>query len=88
MEFSYLLENHALAFTNGLYSIDYARMPSVLTQLAKVLLEIEATGDRSRAENWFSKYDKMPADLKKTLAAANDIPVDINPGFSFKDNVR
>jgi hypothetical protein len=88
MEFNYLLENHALNFANGRYTIDYARMPVALAQLAKILMEIEATGDRSRAENWFAKYDKMPADLTKTLAATGDIPVDINPIFSFKDEVR
>ncbi len=31
--------------------------------LAKELLEIEATGDRARAENWFKKYDVMPAGI-------------------------
>src|ERR1035441_4277627 len=55
MEFSYLFENHALNLANGRYSIDYARMPRTLAQLAKVLLEIEATGDRSSAESWFAK---------------------------------
>jgi hypothetical protein len=63
-------------------------MPVALAQLAKILLETEAAGDRSRAESWFAKYDKMPADLTKTLATASDIPVDINPIFSFKDDVR
>jgi len=88
MEFNYLFENHALNFVNGRYSIDFAKMPGTLSQLAKILLEIEAAGDRSRAENWFAKYDKMPADLTKTLATTSDIPVDINPIFSFKDEVR
>ena len=27
-----------------------------MSDLAKELLEIEATGDRARAENWFKKY--------------------------------
>ena len=30
MEFNYLLENHALAYGGGRYTIDYARMPAVL----------------------------------------------------------
>lgn len=88
MEFNYLLENHALSFANGLYTIDYARMPVTLAQLTKELLEIEATGDRRRAENWFARYDKMPNDLVKALASTKDIPVDIEPIFSFKDEVR
>jgi hypothetical protein len=88
MEFNYLLENHALNFVNGRYIIDFAKMPVALAQLAKILLETEAAGDRVRAENWFAKYDKMSADLTKALASTTDIPVDINPIFSFKDDVR
>jgi hypothetical protein len=88
MEFNYLLENHALNFANGRYSIDFTRMPTALAQLAKILLETEAAGDRVRAETWFAKYDKMPPDLTKALASTNDIPVDINPVFAFKDDVR
>jgi hypothetical protein len=51
-------------------------------------LEIEATGDRSRAENWFKKYGTMPEALKTSLKAASDVPVDIDPVFSFEERVR
>ena len=88
MEFNYLLESRAVTRAGSRYAIDYARMPAVVAQLARELLEIEATGDRPRAENWFAKYDKIPADLEKALAATKDIPVDIDPVFSFKDEVR
>jgi hypothetical protein len=85
MEFNYLLEQRALARVDGRYAIDYARIPAVLAQLAKELLEMEATGDRDRAEAWFARYDKMPAELNSALAATADIPVDIRPTFSFPD---
>jgi hypothetical protein len=88
MEFNYLLENGALTYAAGRYTVDYARMPPVLAQLAKILLEIEATGDRARAEAWFDQYDRMPAELTRALAATKGIPVDIDPAFSFKDEVR
>ena len=52
------------------------------------LLEIEATGDRSRAEKWFKKYGTMPEELKASLKAAADVPVDIDPVFSFPERVR
>jgi hypothetical protein len=63
-------------------------MPAAVTRLATELLAIEATGDRPRAESWFARYDKMPGNLEKALAATKDIPVDIDPIFSFKDDVR
>jgi hypothetical protein len=85
MEFNYLLEQRALARADGRYAIDYARMPAALAQLSRELLETEATGDRARAEAWFARYDKMPAELKSALAATADIPVDIRPIFSFPE---
>lgn len=88
MEFSYLTEQRALTYNAGHYTIDLARIPNVLATLARHLLEMEATGDRARTEAWFAKYDRMPAELKTALAGTSDIPVDVNPVFTFPDNVQ
>ena len=88
MEFSYLTEQRALTYSGGRYTIDLMRIPVALAALAKELLEMEASGDRVRAEAWFNKYDRMPAELKTALASTSDIPVDINPLFSFPDRVQ
>jgi len=89
MEFNYLSERGAIRRNaSGRYAIDYEKMPGAMADLAKELLEIEATGDRSRAENWFAKYDTMPEELKTALQAASDVPVDIDPVFSFAERVR
>jgi hypothetical protein len=87
MEFNYLLQEKAIVRDSGTgrYVVDYARMPAALAQLSKELLEIEATGDRARAENWFKKYDVMPADLKASLDTTKDVPVDIDPVGSFPE---
>jgi len=85
MEFNYLAERGAIQYeSSGKYMIDYAAMPGALADLAKELLQIEATGDRRRAENWFRKYDLMPPELIRALAAAAKVPVDIAPEFSFQ----
>jgi hypothetical protein len=89
MEFNYLSEKGAITrAASGRYVIDYAKMPDTLAALAKELLEIEATGDRARAEAWFNKYDKMPADLRSALDAASNVPVDIDPLIPFKEGVQ
>jgi len=89
MEFNYLSERGAnRQNADGRYAIDYDKMPGALADLAKELLEIEATGNRSRAENWFKKYGTMPEELKASLKAASDVPVDIDPVFSFPERVR
>ena len=61
---------------------------AAIAALAKELLEMEATGDRRRVETWFAKYDRMPPDLAKTLASQSDVPVDIDPVFSFPEPIR
>ena len=88
MEFNYFSEQGAFAKANGRYRVDFAKIGPATARLAKELLEQEATGDRSRADAWFSKYDKMPADLRASLAAAKDVPVDIDPIFSLPETVE
>ena len=88
MEFNYLSEQGAITGVAGRYHVDYAKMPAALATLAKELLEQEATGNRARAEAWFAKYDRMPPALTKVLADAKDVPIDIDPIFSFAEPVR
>jgi hypothetical protein len=90
MEFNYLVEKGVIARDSdtGRYAIDSGHMPAAITSLAHELLEMEATGDRARVEAWFKKYDRMPDDLAKSLAAASDIPVDVDPVFSFPEPIR
>jgi hypothetical protein len=89
MEFNFLAERGAITRdSDGRYAVDYARMPDAIAALAKELLEIEATGDRARAEAWFNRYDKMPADLHAALDAASDVPVDFDPLSAIKEGVK
>jgi hypothetical protein len=48
MEFNYLSERGAIKReASGRYAVDYGVIPAAIADLAKELLEIEATGDRS-----------------------------------------
>jgi hypothetical protein len=89
MEFNFLNERGAVATdASGHYALNLDKMPEAIAALAKELLETEATGDRARAEKWFARYDAMPEELKEALKKTADIPVDIDPVFSFKEGVR
>ena len=89
MQFNYFTEHQAIVRdASGLYAMDFAKMPAAVASLAKELLEIEATGDRARAEAWFKRYEKMPPELKAALDKTGDIPVDIDPKGSFAEGVR
>ena len=86
MEFNFLYERGAYKRDKqGRYYVDYAKMPDAIAALAKELLEIEATGDRKRAEALLDKYDTMPAHLTTSLKKVSHLPVDIDPKFSFAD---
>ena len=88
MEFNYLAGQGAIGSAGGRYRVEYAKLPGAIQQLAKELLEQEASGDRARAEAWFKKYDTMPAALRQALDAARDVPIDVDPIFSFDETVR
>ncbi len=89
MEFNYLSEQKAIVRdASGRYGIDMAKMPAAFAQLTKELLEIEATGDRTRGEKWFARYSEVPPDLQTALASIRDIPVDIDPVFDFPSGLR
>jgi len=90
MEFNFFMERGAISrdAVSGRYAIDFNRMPDAVTALAKELLDEEATGDRARAEAWFTKYGSIPPDLAKSLEAASDVPVDVDPIFPFSEPMR
>lgn len=89
MEFNVLSERGAITRNAvGRYAIDSARLPDAIATVTRELLEIEATGDRARAESWFARYDKMPADLRSALDAARDVPIDIDPRIAFPEGVE
>ncbi|HJZ72980.1 MAG TPA: hypothetical protein VKE51_14645 [Vicinamibacterales bacterium] len=88
MEFNYLASQGAITTNGGRYRVEYAKMPGAVQKLAQELLEQEATGDRARAEAWFTKYDVVPPALKTALDAARDVPIDVDPIVSFDETVR
>ena len=89
MEFNYLSSQGAIVESAGRYKVIYAKMPDAIQRLAKELLEQEASGDRARAEAWFTKYGAMPAALKRALASADAaVPIDVDPVVSFDETVK
>jgi hypothetical protein len=89
MEFNFLSERGAIVrYSSGRYGVDYAKMPDAISAVAKELLEIEATGERARAEAWFARYEQMPTELRSALEAAKDVPVDFDPLVPFREGVE
>jgi hypothetical protein len=90
MQFNYFVRERAIVWDAAArrYHIDQTRMQASVARLAQELLEMEATGDAARAQRWFADYRALPPELNGALNAAADLPVDIDPVFSFADEVR
>jgi len=90
MEFSYMAEQGAITRdpATSRYAVVLDKMPAAIAVLAKELLEQEATGDRSRSETWFAKYAVLPPELQEALNKVSDIPVDVQPIYSFEEAIR
>ncbi len=89
MEFNYLSGQGAVVRdATGRYAVVIEKMPAAIASLAKELLEQEATGDRARSEAWFTKYAVIPPELQQALDKVSDIPVDVEPIYSFEEAIR
>src|ERR1700692_212736 len=90
MEFSYLSEQGAITrdTATGKYAVVVEMRPPTIAALAKELLEQEAAGDRARSEAWFTKYAVLPPELRAALSKVSDIPVDVEPIYSFEEAIR
>jgi hypothetical protein len=92
-EFNYLfgqsaIVSHAGTLSRGtarvVFAFDFDRLPAAVAALNRELLEIEASGDRSRAEQWFARYATPSPALRAALESSLDLPVDIAPKFSWE----
>ena len=90
MEFNYLSAQGAITrdVATGRYAVVVEKMPAAIAALAKELLEQEATGDRTRTEAWFAKYAVLPAEMQEALGKVSDIPVDVEPIYSFEETIQ
>jgi hypothetical protein len=90
MEFNYLLEQGAVTrdSSTGKYAVMIDKMPAAVAALGKELLAQEATGDRARNQAWFARYAVLPEHLRRAFETVSDIPVDVQPIYSFKEDIR
>jgi hypothetical protein len=91
-EFNYLFGQsaivaHAGSLSRGtapvVFAFAFDRLPAAVAALNRELLEIEASGDRSRAEQWFARYATPSPALRTALESSRNLPVDIAPKFSW-----
>jgi hypothetical protein len=66
----------------GRFRVNVSKFREAIRSLAAELLEIEATGDLSRAQKLLDRYGKATPEIRSTIARLSDIPVDIEPVYA------
>ena len=67
---------------SGRFRIKPPAFREAIRSLANELLEIEATGDYSRARKLLDRYGKETPEIRSVISRLSDIPVDIDPVFT------
>ncbi|UCC72874.1 MAG: Zn-dependent hydrolase [Gemmatimonadota bacterium] len=81
VELNYFLENGAITYDTGTrrYAIDYDALPGKVTELAEVLLTIEAAGDFDGAQALQDAYGTVGPALRAALERVAGVPIDPSP---------
>ena len=85
IQFNYLLDNGGIKFdeANGTFSVEFNYMKAAIRKLTNDILTLQAQGSYKKAEVLIDKYGIIRPNLQKALDQLRDVPVDINPVFSF-----
>ena len=80
---NFFVERGAITYdpATGRYAVDFERLPEAVTELARELLTIEATGDFDRAKAVKERYGAVGPQLKAALDRVQDVPVDLVPEY-------
>jgi hypothetical protein len=87
IQLNYLVKNGAI-FKNadGKYSINEKIFFDKVSELANIVLTLEAEGDYDRAGKVFDEYAVMSEELQKDIDRLSDIPRDLNTTYAPKYN--
>jgi hypothetical protein len=65
----------------GRYSVDFETFHRVVTELARILLKIEAHGDYEEALKFIDLFGQITSENSETIGKLNDIPIDLDLKF-------
>lgn len=70
--------------TTKKWSVDFERIGPAISELARVWLTLEATGDYDGVADFFRQWANMPKDVSEALASIEYLPVDFEPEYSIE----
>ncbi len=84
MQFRYLFENGAIIKNqDGTYGYDENKFFEVVTNLTKIVLEIQAEGDYQKGKEFVEKYGNVTPELKAEFEKLKSVPADLNSTYKF-----
>ncbi|MFQ6109189.1 MAG: peptidase [Candidatus Aminicenantales bacterium] len=85
IQFNFLREKGGFLYDEATekFSVDFSSIKSAIEELARQVLILQGDGDYQKAASFITRYGKMDEITKKSIEKLKDIPVDIEPVFSF-----
>ena len=81
--FNYLTDMGVISFNRntGQFHVNSGKVRDSITQLATLLLTMQATGDYAGTKQFVQTYRVIRPEMKQALDSLKDVPVDIRPIF-------
>ena len=86
ISFNYFQERGGFEYVkeNGQFRINREKIKPAVTELARELLLIEATGDYNAAVQLIEKYRNLSLEMQNALKRLENVPVDIRPLYTIE----
>lgn len=91
LQFNFILEKGGFSYhPDGTFSVDYTKVRQSVEELSRVILTIEAKGDKAGAKALLENYAAVTPQLQRAFDSLEDVqvPVDITPTFKLLDNLK
>lgn len=86
IQFNFLMERGAFVYDKETqqFSVNHTKVRDAITELANILLTIQAEGNYRMAKDFIAKYGLMNESMQIALNKLDEIPVDIKPIFEIE----
>jgi len=86
LSFNYIQERGGFEYVkeSGQYRVNREKIKPAITELARELLLIEATGDYNAAVQLIEKYRNLSLEMQNALKRLENVPVDIRPLYTIE----
>ena len=89
LQFHHFLDNGAITVgDDGRFGIVFGAIRAGYAEVARDLMNLEATGDRAGAEALLAERGSLPPAVEAAVARLTDVPVDIRPEYTVVEKME